>query len=119
MTLSSDDSSPDSAFSLDKDRFRAMVEAIRVAELALGQPVVGPTEQEQESRRFRRSLFVVEDIAAGDPLTETNVRSIRPADGLHTRYYEAVLGRRVARAIERGTPLSWDLVEGGEGQSSR
>jgi pseudaminic acid synthase len=114
MTLSRDDSSPDSAFSLDKDGFRAMVDAIRVAELALGQPVVGPTEQERESRRFRRSLFVVEDIAGGEPFTATNVRSIRPADGLHTRHYEAILGRRAAQAIERGTPLAWDLVEGGE-----
>ncbi len=114
MTLSSDDSSPDSAFSLDKDGFRAMVDAIRVAELALGQPVVGPTEQERESRRFRRSLFVVEDVAGGEQFTNTNVRSIRPADGLHTRYYEGILGRRAAHAIERGTPLAWDLVEGGE-----
>ncbi len=114
MTLSRDDSSPDSAFSLDKDGFRAMVDAIRVAELALGQPVVGPTEQERESRRFRRSLFVVEDIAGGEAFTATNVRSIRPADGLHTRYYEAIVGRRAAHEIKRGTPLAWDLVEGGE-----
>jgi pseudaminic acid synthase len=119
MTLSSDDSSPDSAFSLDKIGFKAMVDAIRVTELALGQPVVGPTDEEKESRRFRRSLFVVEDVAAGETLTETNVRSIRPADGLHTRYADAVLGRRAARPITRGTPLSWDLIEGGEGQSAR
>jgi N-acetylneuraminate synthase len=111
MRLSSDDTSPDSAFSLDKDAFRRMVDAIRVAELALGRPVIGPTEAEQESRRFRRSLFVVEDVAAGEVLTEASVRSIRPADGLHTRHYEEVLGRRAARAIERGTPLSWDLLE--------
>lgn len=110
MTLSRDDASPDSAFSLDKVGFRRMVDAIRVAELALGRPVVGPTEQEQESRRFRRSLFVVEDVAAGEVLTAANVRSIRPADGLHTRHYEEVLGRRAARPIERGTPLSWDLI---------
>jgi pseudaminic acid synthase len=119
MTLSSADSSPDSAFSLDKDAFRRMVEAIRVAELALGRPEVGPTDEERESRRFRRSLFVVQDVAAGEALTESNVRSIRPADGLHTRYYEAVLGRRAARAIERGTPLHWELIEGGEAQSAR
>jgi N-acetylneuraminate synthase len=111
MTLSSDDTSPDSAFSLDKDAFRRMVDAIRVAELALGRPEVGPTDEEQESRRFRRSLFVVEDVAAGEALTEANVRSIRPADGLHTRYYEDVLGRRAVHAIARGTPLGWDLIE--------
>ncbi|MEO8570322.1 MAG: pseudaminic acid synthase [Chloroflexota bacterium] len=119
MTLSSDDSSPDSAFSLDKDGFKTMVDEIRIAEAALGRPVVGPTPDEQESRRFRRSLFVVEDVAAGETLTEANMRSIRPADGLHTRYYEAVLGRRATGAISRGTPLSWDLIEGGEGQSAR
>lgn len=119
MTLSSDDSSPDSAFSLDKDGFKTMVDAIRVAEAALGRPVVGPTPEEAESRRFRRSLFVIEDVAAGETLSEANVRSIRPADGLHTRYYEAVLGRRATGAISRGTPLSWDLIDGGEGQSAR
>ena len=111
MTLSNTDVSADSAFSLDKDAFRSMVDAIRVAELALGRPEVGPTDEEQESRRFRRSLFVVEDVAAGEPLTATNVRSIRPADGLHTRHYEEVLGRHAAHAIDRGTPLSWDLIE--------
>ena len=119
MRLTADDTSPDSAFSLDRDGFRAMVDAIRVAELALGRAVVGPTDQEQESRRFRRSLFVVADVAAGETLTAANVRSIRPSDGLHTRYYEAVLGRRAARTIERGTPLAWDLIEGGEAQSAR
>jgi sialic acid synthase SpsE len=90
-----------------------MVEAIRFTERALGEARVAPTDEESESRRFRRSLFVVEDVAAGELLTERNVRSIRPADGLHTREYEAVLGRRAARAIERGTPLSWDLLEPG------
>ena len=56
---------------------------------------------------------MVEDVAAGEVLTERNVRSIRPADGLHTRDYEAVMGRRAARDIARATPLSWDLIEGG------
>lgn len=111
MTLSSDDRTPDSAFSLDRDGFGAMVNAIRTAELALGGARLGPTEEETESRRFRRSLFVVEDVAAGEVLTERNVRSIRPADGLHTRHLDEVLGRRAARAITRGTPLDWDLLE--------
>lgn len=110
FTLSHDDVSADSAFSLDRAEFRRMVDSIRIAELALGRPVVGPTDQEQESRRFRRSLWVVEDVAAGEALTESNVRSIRPADGLHTRYYEAVLGRRAAGPIRRGTPMAWDLL---------
>jgi pseudaminic acid synthase len=113
ITASRDDVTPDAAFSLDGREFKAMVDAIRFTERALGQPVLAPTPEEAESRRFRRSLFVVEDVAAGAVLTEHNVRSIRPADGMHTREYDAILGRRAARAIERGTPLSWDLVEPG------
>jgi N-acetylneuraminate synthase len=114
MTLSPADETPDSAFSLDRDGFRTMVDAIRTAELALGAPRLGPTDEEMESRRFRRSLFVVEDVDAGEVLTDRNVRSIRPADGLHTRYLDEVLGRRAARAISKGTPLDWDLLEPAE-----
>ena len=110
LMASHDDITADMAFSLDPTEFREMVEAIRFTERALGRAVLEPTEEEQESRRFRRSLFVVEDIGAGEPFTERNVRSIRPADGLHTREYGAVLGRRAARSITRGTPLSWDLI---------
>ncbi|HET7169712.1 MAG TPA: pseudaminic acid synthase [Candidatus Limnocylindrales bacterium] len=113
ITASHADRTPDAAFSLDIDEFGAMVEAIRFTERALGGGVVAPAPEEAESRRFRRSLFVVEDIAAGEVLTARNVRSIRPADGLHTRELEAVLGRRAVRAIERGTPLAWDLIESG------
>ena len=109
-----DDASPDAAFSLDPAGFRRMVDAIRFTESAVAGTSVGPAEAELESRRFRRSLFVVEDVASGEKFTERNVRSIRPADGLHTRHLEAVLGRRAATAISRGTPLAWDLVEGGE-----
>jgi pseudaminic acid synthase len=105
------DRTADAAFSLDLAEFAAMVRAIRFTERALGAAVLEPTAEEAESRRFRRSLFVVENVAAGEVLTDRNVRSIRPADGLHTRYFEDVLGRRAARAIQRGTPLSWDLLE--------
>jgi N-acetylneuraminate synthase len=111
ITGSHEDKTADAAFSLDIGEFASMVQAIRTTERALGEPKLQPAPEEAESRRFRRSLFVVEDVAAGEPLTERNVRSIRPADGLHTRHYEEVLGRRAARDIKRGTPLSWDLVE--------
>jgi N-acetylneuraminate synthase len=109
VTSSHADATPDEAFSLDLDEFAAMVRAIRMVERA-GGASIGPTEEEAESRRFRRSLFVVEDVQAGEPLTERNVRSIRPAAGLHTRELENVLGRRAAVAIPRGTPLSWELL---------
>jgi N-acetylneuraminate synthase len=109
VTSSHADATPDEAFSLDLDEFAAMVRAIRMVERASGARI-GPTEEEAESRRFRRSLFVVEDVRAGEPLTERNVRSIRPAAGLHTRELENVLGRRAAVAIPRGTPLSWELL---------
>ncbi len=115
VTISHEDATADEAFSLDLPEFAAMVEAIRTVELAMGTARIGPTEKETESRRFRRSLFVVEDVAAGEPFTGRNVRSIRPASGLHTREYEAVLGRRASVAITRGTPLSRDLIAPEEG----
>jgi pseudaminic acid synthase len=110
ITLSEDDPTPDASFSLDATAFKRMVEAVRVAELALGGARIDPTPAEAESRRFRRSLFVVEDVARGEVLTARNVRSIRPADGLHTRHFEEVLGRTAAHPIPRGTPLSWELI---------
>jgi len=115
VTVSHADATPDEAFSLDLSEFATMVDAIRTVERALGAASIGPTEEEAESRRFRRSLFVVEDVAAGEPLTERNVRSIRPATGMHTREYEAILGRRAAVAIARGTPLSPGLLESDPG----
>jgi N-acetylneuraminate synthase len=68
------------------------------------------SDREAASRNFRRSLFITEDIRAGSPLTPENVRSIRPANGLPPKHYDEVLGRRVARDVERGTPLSWELL---------
>jgi len=111
ITLSRSDKGPDSAFSLEPDEFKAMVKAVRVAEKALGAIHIGPVAREEASRVFRRSLFVVEDMKQGEIFTSRNVRSIRPADGLHTRYLEQVVGKRCARDLERGTPLAWDLVK--------
>jgi len=111
FTLSRSVPGPDSAFSLEPHEFQAMVEAIRAAEKALGAVRYGPGAAEARSRAFRRSLFVVRDIKAGEPLTHTNVRSIRPAKGLHPRHLREVVGRVARRDIESGTPVSWDIVE--------
>lgn len=110
FTLSRDLPGPDSAFSLEPGEFAAMVRAVREAFAALGEPNFSPTAKEEASRVFRRSLFVVADVRAGETFTLDNVRSIRPGHGLHTRYLEMVLGRKATRDIPRGAPLSWDLV---------
>lgn len=101
---------PDSSFSTQPEEFRTMVETVREAEAALGGVRYGPTEAEKNTRILRRSLFVVKDIAAGEPFTEENVRAIRPGHGLPPKHLQEILGQRAARAIERGTPLAWDVV---------
>jgi len=111
LTLSRADKGPDAAFSLEPQEFKAMVDAVRVAEAALGDPQIGPAKGEDASRAFRRSLFVVEDMKGGEMFTEKNLRSIRPANGLHTRHMLDIMGKRCARDVERGTPLTWDLVK--------
>jgi pseudaminic acid synthase len=110
LTLSRSDPGPDSAFSLEPQEFKAMVEAVRTAEKALGEVHFGVGPKEDAMRAFRRSLFVVQDIKSGEAFTAENVRSIRPGNGLHTRHLADVLGRRAACDIERGTPLRWELV---------
>jgi len=110
LTLSRSTPGPDSAFSLEPQEFKVMVDAVRTAGKALGHVFFGFSEKEQASRRFRRSLFVVEDMKQGELFSSKNVRSIRPGDGLHTRHLAEVVGKRAARDIERGTPVSWDLI---------
>jgi pseudaminic acid synthase len=110
LTLSRATPGPDSGFSLEPHEFKAMVEAVRTAEKALGEVHFGLSAKEETMRVFRRSLFVVHDVKRGATFTPANVRSIRPGYGLHTRHLDEVLGKRAARDIERGTPLSWDLV---------
>ncbi len=110
LTLSRATLGPDSGFSLQPHEFKAMVEAVRTVEKALGEVYFGPSGREQASRAHRRSLFVVQDVKRGETFTAANIRSIRPGHGLHTRHLSEVLGKRAVRDIERGTPLSWDLV---------
>jgi pseudaminic acid synthase len=108
--LSRGEPGPDTAFSLEPGEFRAMVDAIRVAEKALGTVSYRRSAQEEASIVFRRSLFAVRDIAAGEELTDANVRSIRPGHGLPPKELPNVLGKKAAKAIKRGTPLSWEMV---------
>lgn len=110
LTLSRSEGGPDGAFSMEPQEFRQMVTDIRAAEKALGRICYDVTEDQKPCLAGRRSLFVVEDMKAGDQFTEGNVRSIRPGHGLHTRHLGEILGRRAARNIERGTPLRWDLL---------
>ncbi|MHC4308527.1 MAG: pseudaminic acid synthase [Planctomycetota bacterium] len=112
FTLSRKIHGPDSAFSLEPHEFKEMVEAIRITEKALGDVHYDVTEHEAVSRIFRRSLFVVQDIRAGETFTSENVRSIRPGYGLHPRYLDEVIGQCASSDIERGTPLSWSLIAG-------
>jgi len=112
FTLSRDIPCPDSAFSLEPHEFREMVDAIRVAEKALGKVTYKIGEREAASRVFRRSLFVVKDMKKGEMFTHENMRSIRPGHGLPPKFLKEVLGRRAARDLDRGTPLSWELVSG-------
>jgi pseudaminic acid synthase len=111
FTLSRDLKGPDASFSAEPAEFRAMVEMVRDAERAMGCVSYRVTEHEGACRMFRRSIFVVRDMKAGEVFNAENARSIRPGNGLHPRFLSAVLGRRAARDIARGSPLSWDMVK--------
>lgn len=110
FTLSRKEPGPDSAFSLEPHEFKEMVDAIRTAEKAIGKISYEITEKQKESRRFRRSLFVVKDTKMGEEFTQENVKSIRPGFGLHPRYLSDLYGKAAKKDIKKGTPLKWDLV---------
>lgn len=110
FTLSRADGGVDAAFSLEPDEMAQLVRECRSAALAMGEVCYKIAEQEKKSLRFRRSLYIVEDMKAGDVITAENMRRIRPGRGLSPKYYEAVLGRRVKCDVARGTALSWDVL---------
>jgi len=110
FTLSRDSYGPDSAFSLEPNEFKTMVDAIRVAEKALGEVHYGVTEREAASHIFCRSLFVINDMKAGQVLTDATIRSIRPGYGLSPKFLREVIGKRAAKDIKKGTPLSWAMI---------
>jgi pseudaminic acid synthase len=110
VTLKRVDGGVDSAFSLEPWELELLVESTRVAQLSLGEPVIGPKQAEQNVLRFRRSLFVTQDVHAGDLITFENVRSIRPAGGLAPDLFTQVEGRPFRTDVKAGTPLTWDLL---------
>ncbi len=111
FTLSRTNPGPDSSFSLEPHEFRTMVDSIHEIEKALGTVNYSMTEHEKASWVFRRSLFVVEDIAEGEMFTEKNIRSIRPGYGLPPKYFHEILGKKAKENICRGTPLHRDLIQ--------
>lgn len=110
--ISRDIDNPDSSFSMDAGEFKEMVKAVKDASKTLGSVRYGVEPHELNDYPSRRSLFVVKDIKEGEIFTPENVRSIRPSAGMHTRYYEDVLGKRATRDLAFGTPLTADMVFG-------
>ena len=111
FTLSRAEGGVDAAFSLEPAEMAQLVRECRTAALALGTVSYERAEQEQKSLQFRRSLYVVEDMKAGDVFTEKNLRRIRPGMGLSPKYYDIILGKKVNRDIIRGTPVQWAFIE--------
>lgn len=112
ICLSREDKTVDGAFSLDKDEFKQFVNDVRNAELSMGVPSYGPSNDEMQSYEHRRSLFAIKDIKKGELFTSENIGSIRPACGLHTRYYYNLInGKKASHDISFATPLTWEDIE--------
>jgi pseudaminic acid synthase len=112
ITLDRRAGGPDSSFSLEPQEFQNMVKTVRTAEASLGRISYDSQKRETENRAFRRSLFTIQNVKKGENFSAENIRSIRPAGGLHTRYLEDVLGMKAVCDIPRGTPLSWEVIFG-------
>ncbi|MBP8943882.1 MAG: pseudaminic acid synthase [Saprospiraceae bacterium] len=102
---------PDASFSMNEAEFTEMVKAVREAEKAIGKVDYNLTDKQKKGKDFSRSLYIVEDIAEGEVLTEKNIRSIRPGFGLHPKYYKDVLGKKAKKELERGERLKLEDLE--------
>lgn len=110
VTLRRQDGGVDAAFSLEPEELKQLVAETETAWRAVGRVQFGPSEEEKRSLVFRRSLYICKDLVSGDVLTRDNLRAIRPGLGLAPKYLDIMLGKRVNRAVKRGTPLSWELL---------
>jgi pseudaminic acid synthase len=101
---------PDASFSLDKEQFTTMVKAVREAEKALGKVSYNLTEKQKSGKQFSRSLYVAEDIKAGETITEKNVRSVRPGYGMHPKHFKRILGKTVRKNLIKGDRIQEDHI---------
>ena len=111
FTLSRAEGGADAVFSMEPEEFSQMVEDIRNIEKAVGNVKYDLTDRQKESKKRSRSLYIVEDIKMGEKLNEQNMKSIRPGYGIHTKYYEMLLGKRVKKDLKKGTALDWSYIE--------
>lgn len=110
FTLSRADGGVDAAFSIEPHELKSLVEESERAYLAMGKVQYGIQKAEEKSLRYKRSVYVVEDVKKGTPFTKENIRIIRPGDGLQPKYFEKLVGKTARHDIKRGTPLSWKLL---------
>lgn len=111
FTLSRADGGVDAAFSMEPEEMKQLVIETERAWQALGKVSYDLTEKEKASLKFRRSLYIIEDMKVGEVLSEKNLRAIRPGYGLPPKHYEDLLGKKVVKDVKKGTPVSWELVE--------
>lgn len=110
VTLNRAQGGVDAAFSLEPQELKQLVTETKVAWQALGKVHFGPTDEEKNSLIFRRTLYICEDLKPGDCLTPANLRAIRPGYGLPPKFIDQLMGKRVAKAVKRGTCMSWDII---------
>jgi pseudaminic acid synthase len=111
MCLSREIENPDSSFSMEPHEFANLVKDVKNAKKTLGTANYALSEGEQRSKLFRKSIFVAQDIKEGQTLTEENIRVVRPSNGLHPRYYNSLLGKKITKNISKGTPFDWSMIE--------
>jgi pseudaminic acid synthase len=111
FTLSRESGSPDDAFSLTPSEFKSMVESVRLSEKIVGNITYGGVKSEEKTKKHRRSLYIVESMKKGDVFTSSNLKSIRPGYGLHTKYYWDILGKECNQDIELGTPMKHEFID--------
>jgi pseudaminic acid synthase len=111
VTLSRDDKGPDSDFSLEPDELKELCESAKNAWLSLGQEGYKLKAVEKENLKYRRSIYIVKDMKAGDVFSKENIRRIRPGFGIEPKYIEDILGKQVNQDVKRGEPLSWEKIK--------